>query len=59
MDVKKEIKRIAKEQNLSTEEVGRLFLLELTNGSKDRIVYDRKTGRYHYTKEYMNTMYHY
>ena len=49
MDVKKEIKRIAKEQNLSTEEVGRLFLLELTNGSKDRIVYDRKTGRYHYT----------
>ena len=41
MDVKKEIKRIAKEQNLSTEEVGRLFLLELTNSTKGRIVYDR------------------
>lgn len=59
MDVKKEIKRMAKEQNLSAEEVGRLFLLELTNCTKDRIVYDRKTGRYHYTKEYQNTMYHF
>lgn len=60
MDVRKEIERMAKEHNLSTDEVGRLFLLELRfNKAQDRIVFDRKTNRYHYTKEYDRIRKHY
>ncbi len=53
MDIKNEIKRIAKENNLTTDEVVRLFLKEIQPDVRDdRIVYNRETGRYHYTKEY-------